>query len=177
MTIPTVTRQWKLLLLLLLTVLVVGAASSAAAASASTPEHLKQTVVAPAVEVPAGTVCDFGFHQEASYTQNLTRFFDGEGSLVRVEDHVDITVLRRNLDTGYTLVEEDHYAVYVDVGSGIARTTGQSWALRDTSGSLVLSGAGLLSSDLSTGALITQTPNVKDNRQIFCSALGGAAVS
>jgi hypothetical protein len=41
----------------------------------------------------------------------------------------------------------------------------------------VLSGAGLLSSDLSTGALITQTPNVKDNRQIFCSALGGAAVS
>jgi hypothetical protein len=114
MTIPTVTRQWKLLLLLLLTVLVVGAASSAAAASASTPEHLKQTVVAPAVEVPAGTVCDFGFHQEASYTQNLTRFFDGEGSLVRVEDHVDITVRRRNLDTGYTLVEEDHYAAYVE---------------------------------------------------------------
>jgi len=174
MTIHTVTRRWPLLLF---AVVVVSATGSAAAASAATPEHLKQTVVATVVDVPAGTVCDFGFHQEASYTQNLTRFFDGEGNLVRVEDHVDITVLRRNLDTGYTLVEEDHYAAYVDVGSGTARTTGQSWALRDVGGRLVLSGAGLLSSDLATGALITQTRNVKDDRQIFCSALGGAAVS
>jgi hypothetical protein len=56
-----------------------------------------------------------------------------------------------------------------------SRTTGQSWALRDTDGRLVLSGAGLLSANLATGALITQTPNVKDSRQIFCSALSGAA--
>jgi hypothetical protein len=95
---------------------------------------------------------------------------------VRVEDIVDITVLRRNLDTGYTLVEEDHYAAYVDFASGVARTTGQSWALRDTNGRLVVSGAGLLTTDLATGALLTQTHNVKDNRQILCSALGGAAV-
>jgi hypothetical protein len=170
MSISTVaSRGW----LLLLAVAVVSAANCGTAASAATPEHLRQTVVAPAVDLPAGTVCDFGFHQEASYTQNMTRFYDSDGNLVRVEDHVDITVLRRNLDTGYTLVEEDHYAAYVDFASGIAKTTGQSWALRDTSGSLVLSGAGLLSSDLLTGALITQTPNVKDNRQIFCSALGG----
>jgi hypothetical protein len=172
MTISTVTRRWRRLLL---TVMVASATSSAGTASAATPEHLKQSVVAPAADVPPGTVCDFEFHQESSYTQNLTRFFDSDGSLVRVEDHVDITVLRRNLDTGYTLVEEDHYAAYVDLASGIARTTGQSWALRDTSGRLVLTGAGLLSSDLPTGALITQTPNVKDSRQIFCAALGGNA--
>ena len=73
---------------------------SAAAASAATPEHLRQTVVAPAIDVAAGTVCDFGFHQEASYTQNLTRFFNSEGRLVRVGDHVNLTVSRRNLDTG-----------------------------------------------------------------------------
>jgi hypothetical protein len=173
MIISTVASRWRLLLL---TVFVVSAVGSGATASAATPEHVKQSAVAPAVDLPPGTVCDFGFHQESSYTQNLTRFFGRDGNLVRVEDQVDITVLRRNLDTGYTLVEEDHYAAYVDFGSGIARTTGQSWALRDTSGRLVLSGAGLLSSDLATGALITQTPNVKDNRQIFCSALGGAAV-
>jgi hypothetical protein len=172
MIISTVARRWGLLLL---TVVVVSAAGGGAKASAATPEHVKRSVVAPAVDVPPGAVCDFGFHQESSYTQNLTRFFDSDGNLVRVEDQVDLTILRRNLNTGYTLVEEDHYTAYVDFGNGIARTTGQSWALRDTSGRLVLSGAGLLSSDPATGALITQTPNVKDNRQILCSALGGAA--
>ena len=85
------------------------------------------------------------------------------------------SVLHRNADTGYTLVEEDHYAAYVDFASGVAKTTGQSWALRDPSGRLVLSGAGLLTTDLVTGALLAQTHNVKDSRQIFCSALGAAA--
>ncbi len=172
MIISTVASRWRLLLL---TVFVVSAVGSGATASAATPEHVKTSVVAPAVDVPSGTVCDFGFHQESSYTQNLTRFFDSAGNLVRVEDQVDITVLRRNLDTGYTLVEEDHYAAYVDFASGVARTTGQSWALRDTNGRLVVLGAGLLISDLATGALITQTANVKDNRQVLCSALGGSA--
>ena len=163
------TRGW----LLPLAVAVVSAANGGTAASAATPDHVWQSTVAPAVDLPAGAVCDFGVHQESAYTQNMTRFYDSDGNLVRVEDQVDITILRRNLDTGYTLVEEDHYAAYVDFASGIARTTGQSWALRDTRGRLVLSGAGLVSSDLATDALITQTPNVKDNRQIFCSALGG----
>jgi hypothetical protein len=167
-TIPTMRRRWGLLLAVVAMV-----AAGTGAAAAAPPQHLKQSAVAPPVDVPRGAVCDFGFHQESAYTQNLTRFFDGDGNLVRVEDQVDITVLRRNLDTGYTLVEEDHYAAYVDFAGGVARTTGQSWALRDTSGRLVLSGAGLLSSDLATGALITQTPNVKDSRQIFCDALGG----
>jgi hypothetical protein len=172
MTISAFTRRWAMLLL---TVVAVSAAGSGQAASAATPEHGKQSTVAPAVDVPPGAVCTFGFHQESSFTQNTTRFFDSAGNLVRVEDQVDLTVLRRNLDTGYTLVEEDHYAAYVDFGSGVARTTGQSWALRDTSGHLVLSGAGLLSSDLATGALITQTSNVKDSRQVLCSALGAPA--
>lgn len=172
MRISTIAHRWWLHLL---TVFVVSAAGSGAAASAATPEHVKQSTVAPAVDLPAGTVCDFGFHQESSYTQNLTRFFDSAGNVVRVEDQVDITVLRRNLGTGYTLVEEDHYAAYVDLAAGVARTTGRSWALRDSNGRLVLSGAGLLSSDLASGALITQTPNIQDSRQILCSALGGSA--
>jgi len=172
MNIPSVTRRWALLLL---TAVMMGSAGSGGAASAATPEHVMRSAVAPAVDLPPGTVCDFGFRQESSYTQNLTRFYDSDGNLVRVEDQVDLTVLRRNLDTGYTLVEEDHYAAYVDFTSGIARTSGQSWALRDTSGHLVLSGAGLLSSDLATGAVITQTANVKDSRQIFCAALAGTA--
>jgi hypothetical protein len=172
MNISTVAGRWWLLLL---AVFVVSAVGGGGTASAATPEHVKTSVVAPAADVPSGAVCDFGFHQESSYTQNLTRFFDAAGNLVRVEDVVDITVLRRNRDTGYALVEEDHYAAYVDFASGVARTTGQNWALRDANGRLALSGAGLLTTDLATGALITQTRNVKDSRQVLCSALGGAA--
>ena len=73
-------------LLLLLAVLVVSAVGSGEPASAATPEHVKQSVVAPAVDLPAGAVCDFGYHQESSYTQSLTQFFDATGNLVRVED-------------------------------------------------------------------------------------------
>jgi hypothetical protein len=170
--ILTVARRWWLPLL---AVIVVSVAGSGGTASAATPEHVKRSVVAPPVDLPAGAVCDFAYHQESSYTQNLTLFFDPSGNLIRVEDIVDITVLHRNADTGYTLVEEDHYAAYVDFPSGVAKTSGQSWALRDANGRLVLSGAGLLTTDLATGALLTQTSHVKDTRQILCSALGGAA--
>jgi hypothetical protein len=172
MTISKVAHRWWLLLPAVFVASTVGSGGTAAAA---TPEHIKQSVVAPPVDVPAGAVCDFAYHQESSYTQNLTQFFDSARTLVRVEDIVDLTVVRRNADTGYTLVEEDHYAAYVDLTSGVAKTTGQSWALRDANGRLVLSGAGLLTTDLATGALLTQTFNVKASRQILCSALGGAA--
>jgi hypothetical protein len=159
--------------LLLGVALVAAAVTAAQPASAATPVHIKRSVVAPALDLPAGALCDFAYHQESSYTQNLSQFFDSAGNLVRVEDQVDITVLHRNADTGYTLIEEDHYAAYVAFASGVARITGQSWALRDETGRLVLSGAGLLTTDLATGALLTQTPNVNDSRQIFCPALGG----
>jgi hypothetical protein len=170
MNLSTVASRWCLPLLA-----VVAVSAGSGTASAATPEHVKRSVVAPSVDLPSGAVCDFAYHQESSYTQNLTQFFDAAGNLVRVEDAVDINVLHRNLDTGYTLVEEDHYAAYVEFTSGVAKVSGQSWALRDANGRRVLSGAGLLTTDLVTGALLTQTPSVKDSRQILCSALDGAA--
>jgi hypothetical protein len=172
MTRAALTSRW---VLSVLAVVVVSGVASSVPASAATPVHIKQSVVASPLDLPAGAVCDFAYHQEASYTQNLTQFFDPAGSLTRVEDVVDITLLHRNDDTGYVLMETDHYAAYVDVTNGVATTTGQSWALRDQSGQLVLSGAGLLTTDLATGALLSQTHNVQDSRQVFCSALGGAA--
>jgi hypothetical protein len=54
MTIPTVTRWWALLL----AVVVVSAVGGGATASAATPEHVKQSAVAPAVDLPPDTVCD-----------------------------------------------------------------------------------------------------------------------
>jgi hypothetical protein len=172
MNLSTVASRWCLPLV---AVFVVGATVSGGTAAAASPEHFKRSVVAPPVDLPSGAVCDFAYHQESSYTQNLTQFFDAAGNLVRVEDVVDINVLHRNRDSGYTLVEEDHYAAYVEFARGVAKVSGQSWALRNANGRLVLSGAGLLTTDLVTGALLTQTPSVKDSRQVLCSALGGAA--
>jgi len=71
MIISTVASRWRLLLL---TVFVVSAVGSRATASAATPEHVKQSAVAPAVDLPPGTVCDFGFHQESSCADHA----DGE---------------------------------------------------------------------------------------------------
>lgn len=161
--------------LALLAAVVIGAVVIGGPAAASTPQHVTRSIVGAPVDLPAGALCDFAYHQEASYTQRLTLFSDADGTLLRVQDVVDITVLHRNAATGYTLVEEDHYAAYVDFVSGVAKVSGQSWALRDLDGRLVLAGAGLLTTDLATGALLTQTPRVEDDRQILCSALGGAA--
>jgi hypothetical protein len=55
--ILTVARRWWLPLL---AVIVVSVAGSGGTASAATPEHVKWSVVAPPVDLPAGAVCDFG---------------------------------------------------------------------------------------------------------------------
>jgi hypothetical protein len=62
----------------------VNAAGGVAPAAAATPEHVKRSVVAPPVDLPAGALCDFAYHQESAYTQNLAQFFDAAGDLVRL---------------------------------------------------------------------------------------------
>jgi hypothetical protein len=150
-------------------------ALGAAPASATTTEHVMRVVGPESADFPAGTLCDFAYHQEASYTQNLTRFFDADGNLVSVIDEVDITVVHTNVDTDYSLTEEDHYAAHVDLVSGIAHLTGQSWHLRTADGRLVLSGAGLIIDDIFTQGEFTQTPHAfADFPATICPALGGA---
>jgi hypothetical protein len=50
-------------------------------AAAATPEHVKRSVVAPPVDLPAGALCDFAYHQGSACTQNLAQFFDPAGDL------------------------------------------------------------------------------------------------
>ena len=175
--------------------LVVVGPPCAASAEHRTTEHLTRTVArtvlvraartpgtsvaataGPVVtDLPAGRVCDFAYHQEYSFTQNLERFFDEDGNLVRVEDKVALTVLHRNADTGYTLTETDHYAAFVDFVSGEATTTGQNWHLVDQDGRLVLTGAGSFTIDLITGEVLDETPYMQTaGRATICPALGGA---
>jgi hypothetical protein len=95
-------------------------------ASASAPEHLKRSVGPIASDATAGTVCDFAYHEEDSFTANVVRFFDESGHVVRVENQTDLTVLHRNTATGKTLTEEVHYAAHVDLLSGEVARRGRS---------------------------------------------------
>jgi hypothetical protein len=152
-------------------VLGVGAGSASAAA----PVHVKQIVGPIAFDVPAGVLCDFAYHEEDLGTQNIKRFFDDQGNLIRVEDHIAVSILHRNADTGQTLVEDLYYAAYVDFASGQVRVTGETWRLHAEDGRLVLSGAGLVATDLVTGDILRQTPDAKgDVAGTICPALGGS---
>ena len=116
----------------------VALAAVAVPASAGTPMHIKRAFGPIAGDAPAGTLCDFAYHEEDTGTQNLTRFTDEAGNLVRVEDQVDVTILHRNSDTGTTLIEHLHYAAYVDFVNGRAgvwwtRRAGSCWAARGSS--------------------------------------------
>lgn len=143
-------------------------ASTASASAASPPQHLRRTVGPLVLDAPAGMFCDFAFHGEESYRQNLTRFFDDAGDLVRVEDQVDLTIFRRNVETGTTLTEHDHYAAHVDLVDGTVSVTGQSWHVRNADGRLVLSGAGFTSFDPVTGDVFRETPHESAD---ICAAL------
>jgi hypothetical protein len=150
----------------------------ATSASAADPAHVRQTVGPLVFDAPAGAMCNFCLHEEETFTQNITRFLDDEGNLVRVEDEVDLWVLHRNANTGQTLTEKDHYAAHVDLVTGEVRQTGQTWHLRDESGQLTLTGAGRFVIDLVTGEVISETPEAKsDAARTLCPALGGTPAS
>lgn len=88
----------------LVATLVAGASLTTAPALAATPpQHLKRSVGPLIFDAPAGVICTFAVHEEVSYTQNVTRFFDDAGRLGGVEDQIDLTVLHRNAETGKTL--------------------------------------------------------------------------
>jgi hypothetical protein len=158
-----------------LSLVALGACGVATSASAAEPVHIKQTIGPISVDLPAGALCDFAYHEEDGGTQNVKRFFDDDGNLVAVEDQLHATLLHRNIDSGLTLTEELHYAVHIDFVTGAIRTTGQTWRLRDEAGNIVLSGTGLLAVDLFTGEVTKETPKVLgDAAATLCPALGGA---
>jgi hypothetical protein len=178
-------RSWQSLgrqvrrMLVLLAVFLAAFGVLAAAASADGPVHIKRTFGPIVGDFPAGTLCNFAYHEEDAGTQNIKRFFDEEGNLIRVEDQVEVTILHQNVDTGLTLTEVLHYAVTVDFVTGEVTVTGESWHLRNEDGRLVLAGAGLIVQDLFTGEILTETPNAKatDSAETNCTALGGAPAS
>jgi hypothetical protein len=170
-----VTTTFRIMTVAILGLALALAAPGAATADQRTVEREVRTVGPIVFDAPAGTRCDFAYHEEGAFTQHLERFYAGNGDLIAVHDQVTISVLHRNADTGRTLIETDRYSAHVDFVTGEATNSGQGWHLVDEDGRLVLSGAGHYTIDLATGDVRDETPNAgSDFPSVICPALGGA---
>jgi hypothetical protein len=150
-------------LLLALTLVALATAFLVPVASAAPPEHFTESFEGTFVS-PAGDLCDFEYSQTFSGTDDVTIFGD------RVQVQETLTVVHTNVDTGYTLMEDDR--LFFTFAEGLEKDVGVFWHLRDASGTLVVVQAGQLLFD-ETG-LIKFTPNLNpDFADVICHALGG----
>jgi hypothetical protein len=119
---------------------------------------------------PAGTLCDFTYHQV--FTGDVIVTISPKGEI----DKVTVNVTHTNVDTGYTLTEVDQNTSLQPPGSPTAMTVGISWHLRDASGKNVLVKAGKATFD-SAGDLVKFTPNSGFDQTFagtICPLLGGS---
>jgi hypothetical protein len=160
-------RRRPILVRRLLLALTMGALATwvlAPVAAAGAPERFTESFEGSRF-LPEGELCDFDYSQTFSGTDEVTIFSDG-----RVQVHEKLTVSHTNVDSNYTLTENDTVFLTFDVAS--EKDVGVFWHLRDSSGKLVVVQAGQLRFD-ETG-LIKFTPNLNpDFADVVCHALGG----
>jgi hypothetical protein len=114
---------------------------------------------------PAGTFCDFNYHDAVAETDDITTFSNG-----RVEIHITEQVTHTNVDTSYTLTDADHFSVTLN-GEKV-KIVGLLWHLRDANGKIVVVHAGEVL--YGSSGLIKFTPNSgPDAAAVLCPALGG----
>lgn len=125
-------------------------------------------------DFPAGTICDFNYHEEATFSGWEEIFFDEAGNFVRVTTHLTVAVTHTNSDTGYTLTEVDTGSqTFVDATQQV-KSVGTQWLLKDSTGRVVLAHAGQLIFDYNVGEVTKVTPNFGgDFAEEMCPALGG----
>lgn len=151
----------RLLLALTLGILATGVLVPVAAAAQ--PERFTDSF-ADSFVIPAGDLCDFDYFEAFTGTDQVTIFPD------RAQVHETLTVAHTNLDTNYTLTEND--VINLTFAEDSEKHVGVFWHLRDASGKMVLVQAGQLRFD-ETG-LIKFTPNLNpDFAAVVCTALGG----
>ena len=151
----------RLLLALTLGALATGVLAPVVAAAA--PERFTETFEGTNF-IAAGELCDFDYLQTFSGTDDVTIFGD------RVQVHETLTVSHTNVDTNYTLTENDR--LFFTFKADSEKDVGIFWHLRDASGKMVVVQAGQLRFD-ETG-LIKFTPNLNpDFAAVICPALGG----
>ena len=140
------------------------------AAWAAGPQHVTSTFTAE-MTFPAGTVCDFDYHNVFTATDNAVIFPD------RTIEHIVINATHTNLATGYTLTETDHFTDFT-ASNGQIKEVGIVWHLRNADGKIVVVHAGQAVFDPATGQVLKFTPNINpDFAAVICPALGGHPAS
>jgi hypothetical protein len=135
------------------------------AAWADGPQHVKSTFLFDNF-IPAGTLCDFDFHNVFAGSDNTVIFPN------RTIDHVTVHAIDTNLATGFTLTDTDHFTV-VTASDGQMKIAGLIFHLRTVGGKLVVNQAGQLVLS-ATGDVLKVTPSINPNdRATLCTALGG----
>lgn len=145
---------------------------TAVAAWASPPTHGSITFSDSFTGVP-GDPCDFTYGNSFTGVDNFVLFGDPANPTSSI-DHVTLYVTHRNLDTGYTLTEVDHYNLFFDASASTVKQVGILWHLRDARGKIVVVQAGEFVYDAFTGEVIKVTPNINPSlAAVICPALGG----
>jgi hypothetical protein len=145
---------------------VLGPATGSTTAWASGPQHVKRTFLFDNI-IPAGTLCDFNFHNIFAGSDNAIIFPDG-----RMIEHFEVHAIDTNLDTGFTLTDTDHFTAFTTAGGQI-KYVGLIFHLRTAGGKLVVNQAGQLVVS-ATGEVLKVTPSINPNdRAVLCTALGG----
>ena len=131
--------------------------------AAAAPEHFTEDFEGDFFG-SAGDLCDFDYLQVFSGTDHVTIFGD------RVQVQERLTVSHTNVNSGYTLTENDR--LFFTFRADSEKDVGIFWHLRDADGKMVVVQAGQLRFD-ETG-LIKFTPNLNpDFADVVCHALGG----
>jgi hypothetical protein len=143
-------------------------------AFAAGPLHSKQQD-SFSVDDPAGTVCDFNLHSAWTFDQNW-KDFSTNGEVVRSIRNEALTIEYRNVDTGETLSESDHYKWDINWVTGVFKFSGINSKLRDEDGRLVFVWAGRFVFDAFQGVFLSYTNVPPDFAQTICPLLGGEAV-
>jgi hypothetical protein len=146
-----------------------------AAGAAATAPIMEPVDYSYTQDFPVGTICDFNLHEEVTVTGWDEIFFDGDGNFVRVASHLTIAVTHLNSDTGYVLTEAgDHQiSMFVEATQQV-KVVGLNGLLKDSTGRVVLSGAGQLIFDFNLGEITKVTPHFgPDFAEAVCPALGG----
>jgi len=143
--------------------------AGSAVALADGPQHVTSTISTDFI-FPAGTFCDFDYHDVAMGSDNAVIFPD------RIIDHFVINFTHTNLATGFTLTETDHFTD-ITAADGQIKDVGVEWHLRTADGKLVVVMAGQIVVS-ATGEVLKFTPNTNpDIAAVICPALGGHPAS
>jgi hypothetical protein len=135
------------------------------AAWATGPQHVKSTFLFDNI-FPAGTLCDFDFHNVFAGSTDTITFPD------RTIEHFEVHATDTNLATGFTLTDTDHFTAFT-ASDGQTKFVGLIFHLRTTDGKLVVNQAGQLVVS-ATGEVLKVTPSINPNdREVLCTTLGG----